>query len=97
MLGRRRIETSAPIRSSLADAALAVEERVVWGGADVLRGVGEVVKWPFERAIWATRTSWISIRRPDRYVVANDPTCAATPFISLIYGTLSATSEALRF
>jgi hypothetical protein len=53
MLGRRRIDTPAPIRSSLAHAAFAVEERVVWGGADVLRGIVEVVKWPFERVIWA--------------------------------------------
>jgi hypothetical protein len=53
MLQRRRIHTSAPLRSSLADAAFAVEERVVWGGTDVLRGIVDVVKWPFERAIWA--------------------------------------------
>lgn len=26
---------------------------MVWGGADVLRGIVDVVKWPFERAIWA--------------------------------------------
>jgi len=26
---------------------------VVWGGAEVLRGLVEVVRWPFERAIWA--------------------------------------------
>ena len=26
---------------------------MVWGGADILRGAVEVVKWPFERAIWA--------------------------------------------
>ncbi|HEX3609513.1 MAG TPA: hypothetical protein VHU14_07600 [Solirubrobacterales bacterium] len=53
MLGRRRIDTPAPIRSSLSHAAFAVEERVLWGGADVLRGLVDVVKWPFERAIWA--------------------------------------------
>jgi hypothetical protein len=53
MLGRRRIDTATPIRSSLADAAFAVEERVVWGGADVLRRVFDAVKWPFERAAWA--------------------------------------------
>jgi hypothetical protein len=53
MLGRRRIDTPAPLRSSIAHAAFAVEERVVWGGADVLRGIVDVVKWPFERAIWA--------------------------------------------
>jgi hypothetical protein len=53
MFGRRRIDTPAPIRSSLADAAFAVEERVVWGGADVLRRLAEVVKWPFERIAWA--------------------------------------------
>jgi hypothetical protein len=59
MLGRRRIDTPAPIRSSLADAAFAVEERVVWGGANVLRGIGEVVKWPFERAIWAIERGFV--------------------------------------
>jgi hypothetical protein len=53
MLGRHRINTSAPLRSSISNAAFAVEERVVWGGVDVLRGVVEVAKWPFERAIWA--------------------------------------------
>jgi hypothetical protein len=59
MLGRRRIDTPAPIRSSLADAAFAVEERVVWGGADVLRGIVEVVKWPFERVIWAVERGFV--------------------------------------
>jgi hypothetical protein len=44
----------APLRSSLADAAWAVEDRVVWGVADVFRGLVEVVKWPFERVAWAT-------------------------------------------
>ena len=59
MLGRRRIDTTAPIRSSLADAAFAVEERVVWGGADVLRGIAEVVRWPFERAVWAIERGFV--------------------------------------
>jgi hypothetical protein len=59
MLGRRRIDTPAPIRSSLAHAAFAVEERVVWGGADVLRRIVEVVKWPFERAIWAIERGFV--------------------------------------
>ena len=53
MPGRPRISSSAPIRSSLSNAALAVQERVVWRGSDALRGVAEVVKWPFERAAWA--------------------------------------------
>jgi hypothetical protein len=59
MLGRRRIDTPAPIRSSLADAAFAVEERLVWGGADVLRGIVEVVRWPFERAVWAIERGFL--------------------------------------
>jgi hypothetical protein len=59
MLGRRRIDTPAPLRSSIADAAFAVEERVVWGGADVLRGIVDVVKWPFERAIWAVERGFV--------------------------------------
>lgn len=59
MLGRRQIDTNAingsvaPLRSSLADAAWAVEERLVWGGADALRRIGAVVKWPFEQLAWA--------------------------------------------
>jgi hypothetical protein len=59
MLGRRRIDTPAPIRSSLAHAAFAVEERVVWGGADVVRGIADVVKWPFERVIWAIERGFV--------------------------------------
>ena len=42
-----------PLRSSLASAAWAVEDRVVWGAADVFRGLVEVVKWPCERIAWA--------------------------------------------
>jgi hypothetical protein len=42
-----------PLRSSLAHAAWAVEDRVVWGAADVFRGAVEVVRWPFERIAWA--------------------------------------------
>jgi hypothetical protein len=41
------------MRSSLANAAFAVEERVIWGSADALRGLGDIVRWPFERAAWA--------------------------------------------
>lgn len=32
---------------------------MVWGGADVLRGIVEVVKWPFERAIWAIERGFV--------------------------------------
>lgn len=53
MLGRRLIDTTTPLRSSLADAAFAVEERLLWGGADILRRVLDTVKWPFERILWA--------------------------------------------
>jgi hypothetical protein len=69
MPGRRRIATSAPLRSSLADAAFAVEERVVWNGADALRGRAEVVKWPFERIAWALerRLVWPLEARTDRW------------------------------
>lgn len=56
MLGRRQINATvhshAPLRSSLADAVFAVEERVVWGGADILRRLLEAVRWPFERVAW---------------------------------------------
>jgi len=32
---------------------------VVWGGAEVLRGIVEVIKWPFERAIWAIERGFV--------------------------------------
>lgn len=69
MLGRRRIETSAPLRSSLANAAFAVEERVVWGGADAVRGVFEAIRWPFERIAWALERSlvWPLEERTDKW------------------------------
>jgi hypothetical protein len=54
MLGRRRINSSIRLlRSSLSHAALAVQDRVLWRGADGLKALAEVVKWPFERAVWA--------------------------------------------
>jgi hypothetical protein len=59
MPGRRRIDTAAPLRSSIANAAFAVEERVVWGGADVLRRIVDAIKWPFERAIWAIERGFV--------------------------------------
>jgi hypothetical protein len=53
MLGRRLINSSTQLRSSLSNAALAVEDRVVWRGGDAMRALAEVVRWPFERAAWA--------------------------------------------
>lgn len=41
------------LRSSLADAAFAVEERVLWRGGDGMKSVLDVARWPFERAAWA--------------------------------------------
>jgi hypothetical protein len=52
MLGRPKINAAAPFRSSVADAAFAVEQRLVWKGADLLRSIVDAVKWPFERAVW---------------------------------------------
>ena len=59
MLGRRQIDNPinqgvAPARSSLVDVAWAVEERIVWGGADVLRAALAAIKWPFEQLAWAS-------------------------------------------
>jgi hypothetical protein len=59
MLGRPRISSSASIRSTLSNAAFAVEERVVWGGVEALRTVADLVKWPFERAAWAIERSLV--------------------------------------
>lgn len=48
------------MRSSLANAAWAVEDRVVLGGMDLARGTFDVAKWPFERVAWAAeeRVVW---------------------------------------
>lgn len=43
----------ARLRSSLANVALAVEERVIWGTEDTIRSASDAVKWPFERGAWA--------------------------------------------
>lgn len=52
MLGRPKINAAAPFRSSMADAAFAVEQRLVWKGGDLLRGIADAVRWPLERAAW---------------------------------------------
>jgi hypothetical protein len=41
------------LRSSLANVALAVEDRVLVGGGDLLRGLADAVSRPFERIAWA--------------------------------------------
>jgi hypothetical protein len=41
------------VRPALSRAGWAVEDRFVWGGADLLRSVFEIVRWPFERVAWA--------------------------------------------
>ena len=43
----------ARLRSSLANVAWAVEERVVWSAGDAARSAADAAKWPFERAAWA--------------------------------------------
>lgn len=32
---------------------------MVWGGADVLRGIAEAVRWPFERVVWAIERGFV--------------------------------------
>lgn len=49
----------ARLRSSLANAAWAVEKRVVWGAGDAIRSASAAVKWPFELGAWAIeRGAW---------------------------------------
>ena len=75
MLGRRRIDTNAingsvaPPRSSLTDVAWAVEERLVWGGADALRRLGGLVKRPFEQLalVGEERLVWPLQERTDQW------------------------------
>lgn len=40
-------------RSALSRASWTIEDRLVWGGADLARGAFELIRWPFERAAWA--------------------------------------------
>ncbi len=47
------------LRSSLADAAFAVEERLLWRSGEGLRRFGEAVRWPFERLAWALERTLI--------------------------------------
>jgi hypothetical protein len=41
------------LRSSVADAAFAVEERLLWRGEDGMKSLLDAARWPFERAVWA--------------------------------------------
>lgn len=45
--------TVAAATEPVRGAAFAVEEKVVWKGADRLRKLGEAARWPFERIAWA--------------------------------------------
>jgi hypothetical protein len=47
------------VRPTLSRASWAVEDRLVWGGADLLRSVFEIVRWPFERIAWAVERAAI--------------------------------------
>jgi hypothetical protein len=40
------------------DAAWAIEDRVVLGGGDLLRGLVGIFRWPFERIAWAAE-QWV--------------------------------------
>jgi len=47
------------LRSSFADAAFVVEERLLWRGGDGLKRLLEAGRWPFERAAWALERALI--------------------------------------
>lgn len=51
--GRRRLRsTLAAASAPFRDFAGAVEEHVLWRLGDLLRGMAEIVRWPFERLAW---------------------------------------------
>jgi hypothetical protein len=61
--GRRAPRASALLAGAadrMRAVALAVEDRVLWGGAELLRSASDVLRWPFERAAWAfeRRLAW---------------------------------------
>lgn len=64
MLRRRQINHSVRAQGShsaswsVRDAAWAVEDRVILGGGDLLRGLIGIVRWPFERIAWAVE-QWV--------------------------------------
>lgn len=43
----------AAVMGRASDAGGAIQERVAWPASDFLRGLFDVVRWPFERAAWA--------------------------------------------
>lgn len=43
----------AAIKGRASDAGGAIQERVAWPVSDFLRGLFDVVRWPFERVAWA--------------------------------------------
>src|SRR6266516_116887 len=61
MLRRRAINLGvSPTGAGAGRRVLwAFEDRVVWGGADALRTIVDVVRWPFERAAWAIESHLI--------------------------------------
>ncbi len=48
------------LRTALSRLGRAIEDRLLWEGADLLRGIFDVVRWPFERAAWTVerRAMW---------------------------------------
>jgi hypothetical protein len=91
MRGRPKINAAAPFRSSLADAAFAVEERLVWGGGDRLRVLFDVVSRPFERLAFAVEEHlvWpIEERTGDWSGPARASSAAALALLAVAAGVL---------
>ena len=47
------------VTKPLRKAFWVVEDRVIWGGREILRRFIDVVRWPFERVIWAVERKLI--------------------------------------
>jgi hypothetical protein len=74
------------LRSSLADAAMAVEDRVVWGAADLLRGIVDAVKWPFQRIAWGVENSLVWPIREETAIWSRATRAAALAAIVALAG-----------
>jgi hypothetical protein len=53
----RSEKAARKLPAAATNAAMALEEHLLWPAGDALRAIAEIVKWPFERFAWALQRS----------------------------------------
>jgi hypothetical protein len=85
----------APLRSSLADAAFAVEDRVVLGAGGLMHSVAEAVRWPFERIAWAAENFFVWPIQEETALWSRGTKAAVTAALVVLAGGAVAAGVAL--